>query len=370
MWFLFGLITLISFCSYKAYVKIHASWEGKTGTTQGINYRYDADSSLKGEVKAFKIAIDATEGHDFILKRERSVDRLFKHIGVSREYEIGNSEFDDLIYVISDDKLLHQQLSSSPDLVNAIIRLFSYREGMRNKVTELQCNSGRLWATFSVIEGYQEHQAPFLAPKLVPHLSRIAEHLKAADYRGSVRGKDPFLIKAAIILAISSGLFLNGLTHMFRVHFSYFPINLDKHLLMTDTIIASITIITLLLFVAIRSLGRSARTHIVLIEILITGCIGDGLTTYTQLHEFNMARDRSETQEFITTLVSKSYSGRKNTHYYFYIENWTTEPHISRRKIEVSRELYRSASRGSKLLIKQNSGYLDYRWVSSIAVVE
>ncbi|XOV78647.1 MAG: hypothetical protein ACFHVJ_17170 [Aestuariibacter sp.] len=368
MWFVFGIITLTSFCVYQAYKRINAGWEGETARIRDLEYQYKFEK-IKGDIQAVKIGIDATQGFDFTFKREGSIDRFFKHIGVTEEHQIGNSKFDDLVYVLSDDKLLHLHISNNEKLVRDTIKLFSYSDGSRNKVKELRCNSGRLWITYSTPDDFDEQEAPFLAKKLIPHIRAIAKDLSVADFRDTAKGKDPFIYKAAVILAISSGLLLNGFIQTYRIEFNEIPFIIDTDLLLTDTIILSIVIVIALVFVALKSLGRSARTHLVLIELLLAGCLGTGLTAHAQLRDLNMEMDDSEWVEFVVTTHNKTMSkSRRSTRYYLYVDDWTTDNRATHKKIEVPSSLYHSANIGGKLLLGQHAGYLDYRWVSSITV--
>lgn len=369
MWFVFGLITLFSFCVYQTYKRINAGWEGEFARSNGLEYCYKLETH-KGKTQSVKLGIDATQGFDFTFKRESSLDRFFKHIGVSEEHQIGNSKFDDLVYVVSDDKLLHQQISTNEKLVKDTIKLFSHSDGSRNKVKELRCNSGRLWITYSTPDYFDKQEASALARVMLPHLTSIAEDLKVADFRGSAKGKDPFLIKAAVLLAISSALFFNGWVQTYRILFNEIPFVIDVDLLRTHTIFATIVVVLALIFIAWRTLGRSARTHLVLIELIIIGSIGAGLTMNAQLRELNMEMDDSVLAEYVVTTHDKKISkSRRSTSYYLYVDDWTTEDRIARKKIEVPSGLYQSANIGGKLLLEQQAGYLNYRWVSNITVL-
>lgn len=368
MWFVFGLITLFSFCVYQTYNRINAGWKGEFAQSNGVKYYFKLDSH-NGKTTSIKLGLDTTQGFDFTFKRESSLDRFFKHVGISKEHQIGNSKFDDLIYVVSDDELLHQQISTDQNLVKDVIKLFSFSDGGLDKVKELRCSSGRLWITYSTPSGFDKQDTAPLARAVLPRLVAIADCLKVADYRGSAKGKDPFLFKAAVILAISSGLFFNGALQTYRILMDEFPFVVDVDLLRMDTIFATVLIASILIFITWRILGRSARTHLVLIELIFVGCIGTGLTVNAQLRELNMEMDDSTLMEYVVTTHDKQISGSgRSNRYYLYVDDWTTKDRIARKKIRVPNSLYHSVNIDEKVLIEQRAGYLKYRWVSNVTV--
>ncbi len=119
MWFIFGFIPLFGFIMYGIYKRMNASWDGIHKTHNGISYKYSIISNKYKVVKVI-LGIDGIEGYDYSLKRESSTDRFFKKIGISNEYQTSNTEFDNTVYIVSDDDALHSKISSNEEIIKII----------------------------------------------------------------------------------------------------------------------------------------------------------------------------------------------------------------------------------------------------------
>jgi len=364
MWFLFGLITLISFCVFNVYKRINAAWKGEKATTNNVDYQYKLLTE-KDEIETVMLGIEGPAEFDFILKREKAVDRFFKRIGLAKEHQVGNKEFDELVYVVSDHTALHQEISEKKGIIDSVIRLFTSRSGYGVNIQEIRCNSGRIWFSYKPSSGFEEEDIEKLATATVPLLKSISEQLKSVHLSVAKKWKDPFVFKAAIILAVSSSLLLNGLAHSYRINFIDIPFTIDTEQMLIDTAIWGAVFISFLIVTTLLILGRSSRTHLVLVELLIVGSIGTFLTVHAQMRDLNMEMDESPSTHYeVETHNKKIVSGRRSTSYYIYVDDWTEEK--IKKKIEVSSSFYESVSKGDKLMIKQKIGYLDYRWVSNV----
>lgn len=269
------------------------------------------------------------------------------------------------MYVVSDDELLHMQVSLNNEISEVAIRLLSFQDNDGNHVKEVRCNSGRIWFHFPTSSDFEEEHVDFLARRLLSHLKAISDSLMKVGFRDKKACKDPFILKAAVILAISSGLFFNGLAQSYRINLMDIPFTIDTALLRTDAIIYGSGILAIMVLATFYILGRSARTHLVLIELLLFGTAGVGLTMHAQLRDLNMDMDISAITEHAVHVYSKKkVGGRRSTSYYMNIDDWTDEQR--RRKVEISGSFYAKISTGDKVLVQQRDGYLGYRWVENL----
>ena len=234
------------------------------------------------------------------------------------------------------------------------------------KPKHIHCRNGRLWAVFSVGKGYEKGDIDRVAYSLQKHFNNAGDSLNGAALSKSA-WMDPFVIKAALLLAISSGLAINGVIQLFRSYFGYFPLVLDNSAIFYDALQYSIVVLTIFLFVALFSLRRSARTHIVLLELLIVGSLGIFLTMAMEMRDINMEWDRSPPQmhkvEIVNKYEWKSSGRRKRTHYYVVVKDWRCE--CGNYKFEMSRGMY-NAIGGNYISIIQRPGYLGYPWISQV----
>lgn len=365
MWFVFGVITLISFSVYFWYKRIKASWSGTTGSLNGVSFQYKRLRSKNG-ITGLLVGIDGPEGYDYAFKHETSIDRFFKFVGLSNEHQIGNKEFDDLVYVVSDNSQLHRQISSNTTITKAVIEIFKSSTKFNCKAKEIRNNSGRLWVKFKTNSGFDEKNVLKQSSEIAGILKTIANEIEQIPQLSNREWSDPFVIKASIILAVSTGLAVNGLTHLMRLIWSKVPFTVDSQQLFADSIYWGSGIIFTLIIVAVIILGRSARTHLVMIELLLIGTFGAISTSFAELRDINIEFDESIAAEYEVKALEKRISrGRRGSKsYYLYLNDWNKEE--KRRTVKVSGDFYRSVSIGEKIIIRQKDGYLNYRWVESI----
>ncbi len=368
MWVFFGFITLTSFTIYFWYKRLHASWKGVSGSTGDIIYQFKATTDKEGKVVKLLIGIDAPDSYDYTLKRENALDRFVKAIGISTEHQTGNIRFDDLVYIVSDNARFHKQLTADSTIVDAFMKIFLLGKTFQCVIQEVQHNSGRLWLTIEPVKGLNERKVPQLASRMVPLLDTIAKELVTIPLSATNSWKDPFTTKAAILLAISSALAVNGGLQLFRFVNMSNTITLDRDALLTDALSLGLLISGTLALIAIYTLGRSSRTHLVLIELLFLGSIGSVVTVYAELNDINVTADTSKGVKYESVVYDKrSVSQRRGaTKYYLTMRDWNAPDITKKIKVRVPGSLYYEVARQDRLIVMQKAGYFHYRWIESI----
>ena len=86
--------------------------------------------------------------------------------------------------------------------------------------------------------------------------------------------------------------------------------------MLTQGALYSAGIVTLLIIMTLFILGRSSRTHLVLVELLLVGSIGTYLTVSAQMRDLNMEMDESLAMEYEVEIRDMEIdSGRRSTNY-------------------------------------------------------
>jgi hypothetical protein len=112
-------------------------------------------------------------------------------------------------------------------------------------------------------------------------------------------------------------------------------------------------------------LGRSARAHVVLLEVLLMGSLGALLTSFVELRDLNMEWDQQPAVRYEVSTVSKRISkGRRSRNYYVTISGWPNKNNTS--EIRVSSSLYHRTDRGGELVLLQKPGFLKVPWVAAV----
>lgn len=367
MWFLFGFITLISFTIYLGTKRYQNSWSGEFKTSGALKFEYKFEYQ-KDKTKGLKVGVEAPREFDFSFKRESAMDRFCKWLGLSVEYQLGKNEFDKLVYVVSNDRHFLREIVGDPKVIDAVTRLF---KNVRQDciVSEVRCAAGRLTASVKVGGASQDEseldRLKLLLPVFAGWLEQVTQQLRAKPTHVPSKHRDRFIVRASVLLALSSGLLINGLVHGFRLLWVDGPFTLDIEQLWAFAAFGGFLLVAVMVFAAFSVLGRSARTHLVLIEILIAGSVGSTLTAFTEIRDLNIEMDTSKSQKLVTQVIGKdtTRSRKGGTRYYVFVHDWNKAG--GTQKIKVTGNFYSATQTGQKIVINQHDGALGVRWVHS-----
>ncbi|RYY02939.1 MAG: hypothetical protein EOO53_09620 [Gammaproteobacteria bacterium] len=362
MWFLFGFLT-ISICICVEFWRRHLSRWAPENTIEGLQYKHD---SYKGKVTWVSLGIVCDKHASFSLKRQSWLDNLFKRMGVSNEFETGDSSFDDLIYLVSDNKTLHYALANTIEFRSAVKNIMNFGVASQLEAREICCRNGRLWGRFKAGSDYSEGRIPIIVKALTKEFKALGHAVQQVSLISGSRWADPFVIKAAILLAVSSGLAINGAIQFFRLQFGKLPFTVDYLLIVRDALGYSILFMLVFALIAIYWLGRSARTHIVLVELMTVGAFGIFLTLATEMRDMNMEMDIAAPQTYTTQVVQKyTTKGRRSgTKYHLVVKDWNCD--CGNYSFTVPDYIYFPIVEGGQMQVLQHQGHLHYPWVSQI----
>lgn len=362
MWFLFGFLT-ISICICVEFWRRHLSRWSPEGVTSGVQYKHYRH---KGKVTWVYLGVVCSPRPSFSLKQQSWLDNLFKRMGVSNEFETGDALFDDLIYLVSDNKTLHHALANSAGFRSAVKKMMNYGIASQLEAREIHCRNGRLWATFKAGSDYSEGKIAHTVKALATEFDALNHSVQEIAAVSGSRWTDPFVIKAALLLAISSGVAINGTIQFFRLQFGRVPFTLDYSLIVKDALGYSLVAVLLFALIAIYWLGRSARTHLVLIELMTIGAVGIFLSVATEMRDINIEMDMVSPQVF-ETLVAQKYTTKRRrggTNYHVVVKDWRCD--CGNYKFRVPGSVYHGVSEQGRVQFFQHPGYLGYPWISQI----
>lgn len=375
MWFMFGLITLISFSVYFGIQRFQARWQGSRSVIGAPSYEHQFVYRGKSKnIRQMMVGVDAPKAFDFSFKRESWLDRVFKWLGISVERQFGADDFDKLVYVVSNDRHLFDEVMDDAALLQTLTALFRIKH-FDCRISNVHCRNGRLWAVFKVGRLFNDSsnigRLSQIFPVVAKSLHAVADRLKADLPRSTGTRRDPFILRAIVVLAISTGLLVNGLVHAFRLLTFSYSFTVDSAELWTYAVFSGAAIIMALVILAIFLLGRTARTHLVLIELIVVGSLGAVLTAFTEIRDLNMDLDTSPVQRFEARVLDKtiSKSRKGGTRYYLHVPGWTGRDWTGlsdTERLQVSSEFYQRMQKGERIEIWQRSGFLGIGWVEGL----
>lgn len=362
MWFLFGFVTLVAAVGFEFWRR-HALLWTPDDQCDGYDYKF-----LKGKNRTtgLLLGVRCASGANFLIKKQSVIDSFFKRIGVSREFETGDSSFDDACYLATDCTALHKVLTDQPKLRTAIKVILGFSGGGFT-AEEIYCRNGRIWIQFDIGIWGSDDKVDFIVKKLGPPLLLIVNAVADLEKAG-VRWRDPFIYKAVLVLALSSGLAINAAIQFYRTTLDDLPFLLYPKELAVDALIYSFMVLPILILAAVYWLGRGARTHLVLIELVTVGAVGLFASIALEMRDINIEFDKTKPDYFETKIVGKdkSSSRKGRTTYRIYVKNWNCD--CGNYSITTSSATYNLASISNPVMIAQRNGYLGYPWINAANV--
>jgi hypothetical protein len=201
------------------------------------------------------------------------------------------------------------------------------------------------------------------AALILPHLKVIADALRMkVESASPPESRDRYLFRAVLLLSISSALAINGLIFLFRALVIDDRFTMDVWELWLQACLLGAAVVGLLLLANVCLLGRSARAHLVLLELLLAGSFGAVTTAAAELRDANIEWDRAVPVLLEPVIVDKSISrSRKGgTSYYLHVPDWHVQE--GTRRIKVSNGFFNRAQVGQALLVEQYPGRFRFRW--------
>jgi hypothetical protein len=365
MWFFFGFLTLASFVAYSVYERLYSRWHGVDIGSGNQRCRLRLLIRDKKAYGAY-IGVDAPAGFHLAFKPERWTDRFSKWAGLSIECQTRDADFDEKIYVVSDDARLCALLRHDAQVRADVLKLFAAADHEPCAVIQVRCGAGRLWVHYKGKRGFNHETAHRLARRLAPTLNALAGRLRDRTPRFGSRLRDPFVWRAIALLAVSTGLALNGLVHLIRLALTTLPFTVDNFGLWQAAILAGASIVTALVLFAILLIGYSARAHLVIAELLLVGSFGAIMTCFIGLRDANMELDAQPATVIETPAIDKRiHRGRRGSRtYYVTVRDWVNVN--DSREIRIPSDLYDRMRIGQSVTIRQKPGYLGFRWVESV----
>lgn len=366
MWVALGFVTLVASVWYQWWMRWHNSWKGVEDKLAGIPCSTRV-RSRQGLDYGLLVGIDAPETFRFQLKREGGWDRFFKWAGLTHEHQFGHSGFDSLVYVESDDQHLFNSLGGNRRFLHAAQHMFAAQSEDR-WLKRVVCARGRLWMVIGCSDGYtkasRERNRVF-ATNLLPYLQRMQKELDACMPDDSAVERDRYLVPAAVVLTLSSGLAVAGVISWARSLVSpEFVVDVEP--LKSSAWLVTACVVGALALAAMLFLKGSSRLHLVLTELALVGTFGAWSTSSSVLRDINIEFDRSPATQVQRALLGKSVEESKRlfkptrTTYLLHHQGWPGD--TRRRSVAVSAAAYEKASMGDTLEFEQHHGFFGWRW--------
>lgn len=357
MWILFKLI--IAICGFFVRKIALKARSGKqfASSHEGLNYTILPVKKQWGAPKELvRFAAKGPLQHIYFrLTIERRIDRFFKWIGFSQEFQTGFSDFDSRIYIASDHSFFQRALQNDASLRNDI--LFAFNNGIKS----ILC-TGQDVCFANYNESVKADSPLFQA------MGRITKNLEAGLTNLPSKYADIFAWKVLLV----ESLMCVFMFHTFGVA-GELLFNPQESILFPKQLFLPVAAISaflfLLLFFGARLfIGASSRAHRIFLEIGFILIFTLPVSTANALTDINIHLDRPEN---LRSYLVKDYSttqerrrkrrGGSRISYYLH----TRIPELSHEplKIRLEGNTYYGLQSQQPFYIKIGPGYLSYPWI-------
>jgi hypothetical protein len=370
MWFAFGLITLVASFTFSLIARSRANWKGTSRGSGDVPRHEYQEVFQKKKLTTVRIGMPAPTGLQFRVRKERWHDGLFKSLGISMEMQVEDPQFDDKVYLESDVVALGHLLITNHEMRAAIIDIFALAEDARCKKTILRCSHGRIWIELTPRDTGIQARADMLAQRLHVLAKALTAHRAMLEQQ-----KDPFVWRAIIVLSVSTAAAALGILGVIRGTAGRTDI-LDSWGLLAACVVPGLLALAVFIALIVIFLGRSSRTHLVLIEVIFVGGLGFVLGLFALARELNVEFDNSPPQSIELQGVraehttSRGRRGRRNDHFYLHVTDWRESQRGRRLRLEISSNEYRQFAHVKAVTLQVKPGLLGFEWIELIRAQE
>jgi hypothetical protein len=367
MWFALGLVSLASFFSYLIWRKFFWAWGWRddAGYLRQDDRPYKTRHSARDEKHTFSFAVTCPPGLYFRIKRETRWDRWAKSIGLSVEQQLGDPDFDVALYLISDDPVWCSELARTDEVRRVVKALFQDRN-----LRSLNCEGRHLWVDVQLHakEVPLQYQSGVLVKNMVAALHGIADRLGYLAVQHGSRRRDPFALRAMLLVSLSSAALMLGFVEMLRLfQLEHGDVMLDGTGLFILSILCASALLLFLLILCAARLRGSSYAHVVMWEVLVSGGLGLLMSGYALLRDVNCGWDEAASSVYTPIVVSKStgYRRKYGTYYKLIFDAHSTQGQYPS-TLEVDGTTYHNAVQGEAMAVIVKPGFLGYRWIETV----
>jgi hypothetical protein len=369
MWFFFGIFTLLASTIWGLRVRLAAAWRGSSERIGG--HRFDVQAmSGKGRPYLVRIGTDAPAGLHFRVRAERLHDRFFKWLGVTTEIQTRDEQFDRTLFVESDARAVAILLRRNAKLRSALVSVFAYAQQWRMEKASVRCANKRVWLEFK-----PKANDDVLPAKtyLAPLLHAIASGLQSVDVPAEYK-RDPFVGRAAAVLAFSTGTLALGMFGLMRSGDGRTDI-IEPKLLFLACLVPALAVTAAAAFALLTWLIATSRAHTVVLEFVLVAGVGFVSGSYALAREANMDFDFQAARQVVIDVnsedrVTKALRGGGKRHdYYIHCDDWRSGHEGERLTLEITAEMYQRLQGSRSAVIYVKPGLFGFDWVERIEPV-
>jgi hypothetical protein len=319
-------------------------------------------------VEGVHAGIEVPDRVRFRLQPETGFDRRAKRFGLATEWQANDRNFDDNVFVVSDDPIFLRALSSDRELREHALALMKAFGG-----ATIRCSAGCLWvetkAGLCGASKEDERIAEPVAHKAVQHLLAIRDRIQVIAATAWDTNRDHSVgaelalyvfLELLGIAGIVAFLFGGGSGENRQLLFS----NTGSWAAGTTLVIAAVV-----LPLSVAVMRKSSRAHLMLFEVVLLGIPGVaglafGATCWANRHE----DDLPAVQQVVQVQDRYVTPGRRNRKNYHLVMDWP-DSRVDK-EFGVSAEVYHQYDTAGCAEVVWHRGYLNDPFLSAMQPVQ
>jgi hypothetical protein len=325
----------------------------------GISFFEIRTKNNHGKLLSLTYGVDFPKDIVVTLTRENYLDRFFKTIGLSKEFQTGDVTFDSKVYIASDHYLFHQALHERSQARELLVKIFNN-------------NYDRIWSDgkYLLMQTLLDRDAR----QDVPLLDQLAREFSIVLDKAPNRFFDSFTKRAFTVECIIASIFGYAMVSVAELMIRQVDIHFNAAPLIYWGALLCAAAFVLLPVGIVLFLQRSSLSHRILTESGIFLILSLPIACFQLTSDLNRMISNSP-QQVIQALVMRKWEqkhpGRRGgTRYSYHIQIYpfTNKQLLQEKKfdISISSEIYSRVQENENIKLVIETGLFGVPWIKSI----
>jgi hypothetical protein len=379
MWFYLGLITFVISANIylKQQLKFKSVLENRTKPKRSAffesqSYLFEQQDFQDADVCRLCIETDCETSLQFFVKRENTLDKIAKMLGISQEFDTGNAQFDHQFYLTSITQEDAQTLGKNTQIMQLIkVALFNSISGYENfkksNKNKIICDGKKLYIEIYSKKTSKIEPSSQRFNNILMNIQLLKNTLQNHKPLGQHFWKIPAQRNSAIFLALSLAFATWGGFEIIRF-FASSNLLFSPFSLVSYTLILSAFALLVTMLLILRLVKKSARRHLILLNVILIGGFGLIFTIYGLLYDLNIMADTSNPNIVsyeLTNKYTERHRTRRSSYTTYHLSLSGTQAPV-KPTIKVSSAFYTQVNKGDFIAITIRNGYLNQPWMENI----
>lgn len=334
---------------------------------QGMPYFVELEfnnSNDEEQITGFKLGVPLPTESLFKFELEGMFDGFCKSWGLCTEYQTGDQNFDQKIFIACDHPVLQQRLAQHAQSREVILQLLG-----RRHFRKIWSDGEVLWTSKSSDKAPTEEEIA-LQVKLAAGLMPVC--------LDALKQKPPYFKRFLLIETLVWSLFGYAASLLLEHRFNHQDYHLNYlDLLWYGSLLGLLLWLSLMLLIR-KIMGKSSTGHTIVAESFFLLMLSMPLCGIQLLSDLNRYADQDAAQQrisIITVAIHHKSRGKgagiispRDTYFLELINPPGPYAADMPARIEVTEELYRSSGQGRQLLLRIKPGFLGLPWYEKMTV--